>query len=312
MSQSQILERAEGDSRSGARQKEFRLRLKAIGWSTALLFVSVLQAHQQKDAAFAAQRRSGAGAGPRYGRGPCRGNRTGKGIAREETFPSWGKAPELAWRFSAGEAQSAFCQHQCSRERNLCQVLAGERPRPRPKSVSLRQQFKFFRVIALSIPLFISQFADFFQGLRLGTMVVFGYFSALASVSRAIICQSGQRSAASWNRSLARVEAVQAECIARPLEIAIQLSDHGEAHPGNSNSNSNSNSNNNNLRGGRHASTRVVPPYRGPVITGKPEIMLAPPPLRVLPIPASCPMLSGYFMCMAPSSTEDAQLEVWT
>jgi len=34
-------------------------------------------------------------------------------------------------------------------------------------------------------------------------------------------------------------------------------------------------------------------------------------PLWVLPISASRLMPSGYFTCMAPSSTEDARLEVW-
>ena len=62
------------------------------------------------------------------------------------------------------------------------------------------------------------------------------------------------------------------------------------------------------VSGGRTASTSVVSPYGGPVITGKPGKHLAPSRFG-FSRSASRPMPSGQFMCMALPPTDGTHSE---
>ena len=68
--------------------------------------------------------------------------------------------------------------------------------------------------------------------------------------------------------------------------------------------------NNNNLRGGRPASTSEGATLRRAGHHGQARNTFSSFLFRVLPIPASRPMSSGLFICLALPSTEDTPLMV--
>ena len=72
----------------------------------------------------------------------------------------------------------------------------------------------------------------------------------------------------------------------------------------NNSSSSSSNNNNNNLRGGRPASTCEGATLQRACHHGQARNTFSSFLCRVLPIPASRPMSSGHFICMAPSPTK--------
>ena len=75
--------------------------------------------------------------------------------------------------------------------------------------------------------------------------------------------------------------------------------------------NNNNNNNNNNLRGGRPASTSEGATLQRAGHHGQARNTFSSFLPRVPPIPASRPMPSGHFMCMALPPTIDTRREVW-
>ena len=70
------------------------------------------------------------------------------------------------------------------------------------------------------------------------------------------------------------------------------------------------NNNTNNLRGGPTRFDQLGVTLRRASHYGQARNTFSSFPLRVLPIPASRPMASGHFMCMAPPPTEVAPVGV--